>query len=74
MLNCDECMERLYPYLDRELNEAELRDVQFHLELCPPCQERFQFEENVLRLVGRCGRKLEAPESLVDRVRRLCNQ
>lgn len=71
MLNCDEVTNRLYQYLDRELSEEELREVRLHLDLCPPCQERFEFEENILRLVGRCGRKLSAPPSLVDKVRKL---
>lgn len=74
MLNCDETMDRLYAYLDRELTDAELAEVQRHLDACPPCQHRFTFEQNVLRLVGECARNLAAPPDLVERVRRLCQR
>ncbi|HET9014103.1 MAG TPA: zf-HC2 domain-containing protein [Thermomicrobiaceae bacterium] len=71
MLNCDETMDRLYAFLDRELTADELAEVQGHLDACPPCRYRFTFEENVLRLVGECARHLSAPPDLVERVRRL---
>jgi len=44
MLNCEECVERLYPFLDRELSEEEQRDVRTHLGLCRHCQHRFRFD------------------------------
>lgn len=74
MLDCDEVLERLYYFLDRELSDAELAEVRSHLEACPPCRDRFTFEQNVLRRVGTCARKLNAPPSLVDKVRRMCDQ
>lgn len=74
MLDCDEVVERLYHYLDRELSDAEVAEVQRHLDACPPCRDRFTFEENVLRLVRTCARRLSAPPSLVEKVRRLCDQ
>lgn len=74
VLDCDEVVDRLYAYLDRELTAEEQAEVQRHLDACPPCKDRFRFEENVLRLVGRCARQLSAPPSLVDRVRRMCDQ
>jgi anti-sigma factor (TIGR02949 family) len=74
MGDCKETLDRLYEYLDRELSEAERREVQQHLDDCPPCLDRFKFEENVLRLVRRCCRDVEAPPSLVEKVRQICNQ
>ncbi|HLI51459.1 MAG TPA: zf-HC2 domain-containing protein [Thermomicrobiaceae bacterium] len=72
MLDCNEVMRRLDEFIDRELNDEELAEVQAHLDRCGHCAERFRFEENVLRLVGRCGRQLSAPPELVRRVRRMC--
>lgn len=72
MLDCTEVMRRLDEYIDRELSDEELVEVQSHLDRCGHCAERFHFEENVLRLVGRCGRQLSAPPELVQRVRKMC--
>jgi mycothiol system anti-sigma-R factor len=74
MGDCKETLDRLYEYLDRELSEQEQIEVQQHLDDCPPCRDRFHFEENVLRVVRRCCRDVSAPPSLVEKVRRICNQ
>lgn len=72
--NCQEAMERLFEFLDRELSNEEQLEVHQHLERCPPCREHFRFEENVLRRIGASCRKVEAPPELVERVRRLCSE
>lgn len=72
--NCQEAMERLYAFLDRELSDEEQEEVRLHLAHCPRCRERFTFEENVLRRVRLCCRQVEAPPELVARVRRLRGQ
>lgn len=74
MTRCDDCLERLYEYLDRELSPEELREVQGHLEACPPCRDRFTFEANILRLVRECCRQVTAPPGLRERVQRLAAQ
>lgn len=74
MSNCSETLQRLYEYIDRELSNEEQAEVQRHLDDCPPCRDRFKFEENVLRQVRRCCRDVSAPPSLVEKVRRICNQ
>lgn len=71
MLNCDEVAERLYSYLDRELSPEEMAAVQRHLNACPPCRRWFVFEENILRFVGECARRVRAPEELAARIREL---
>jgi anti-sigma factor (TIGR02949 family) len=74
MGDCRETLDKLYEYLDRELSQDEQLEVQRHLDDCPPCRDRFHFEENVLRVVRRCCRDVSAPPSLVEKVRRICNQ
>lgn len=69
---CEEIAQQLYHYIDRELSPEEQRQVQQHLDDCPPCQKWFRLEVDVLRLVGECGRRLEAPPMLIEKVRRLC--
>lgn len=71
MYDCDECLERLYPFLDRALDEAEQVEVRRHLSLCRPCLTRFRFEGNVLRAVGEAARTTGCPEEVRLRILRV---
>ena len=68
MINCKTTVERLYPYLDRELSELELVEVREHLALCPPCAKHFEFESGMLRIVGDACRSVEAPDGLKAKI------
>ena len=68
MYNCTECMEQIYPFLDRELSGAEQLEVRQHLSLCRDCLDRFRFEGNVLRALGTVGRKVGCPEDTKQRL------
>ena len=69
MMNCQEALEKLHAYLDRELTGAEQREVETHLATCPDCSSMFQFESGMLRLVGSHCRATQAPITLQQRVR-----
>lgn len=43
-MRCRECIEHLYEYLDRELTPAVEAEIRTHLEHCPPCGHKFDFE------------------------------
>lgn len=70
MFDCKACEERLYQFLDRELDPEEQREVREHLERCPPCVDRFRFEGNVLREIGAIARKGGCPEETRQRLLR----
>ena len=36
--HCEQTMQKLSVYIDRELSDAEVRSVKAHLEDCPPCE------------------------------------
>ncbi len=74
MYNCKECLERLYPFLDRELNQTEQLEVQLHLGRCRPCVTRFRFEGNVLRYIGEVARATGCPEEARRRILRTCGK
>jgi mycothiol system anti-sigma-R factor len=62
-MNCRECKEHLYEYLDRELTPAVERDIRHHLEECPPCGEHFDFEKLFLDfLKARCHAQGASPD------------
>ena len=69
MLTCTECVEKLQPFLDRELSDAEHTEVEHHLVACGPCADAFTIVGSMLRVVGRSCRSTVATEELKARVR-----
>jgi anti-sigma factor (TIGR02949 family) len=62
-MNCRECVEHLYEFLDREVTPELEQDIRRHLEECPPCEEQFDFEALFLRfLKARCQSQGAPPE------------
>jgi len=66
--SCDQTMERLHSYVDRELNDFEMAEVKKHLDDCPPCEQHFEFNLQVKRLVHTKGCPEKAPKALVERI------
>src|SRR6266849_740043 len=69
-MNCRECVEHLYEFLDRELTPDVEREIREHLEDCPPCGEQFDFEELFLRFrrraLGSTPRSQESQKQLLE--------
>jgi len=54
-MNCRECVEHLYEYLDREMTPDLEREIRAHLAHCPPCGEQHDFEALFLKFLrARC--------------------
>jgi mycothiol system anti-sigma-R factor len=67
-MNCRECLEHLYEYLDRELTPDVEREIRQHLTECPPCGEQHDFEGLFLKFVkARCSTQ-GAPPALRRRI------
>jgi mycothiol system anti-sigma-R factor len=67
-VNCRECVEHLYEYLDRELTPELEREIRTHLAECPPCGEQLDFEALFLKfLKARCSAQ-GAPPTLRRRI------
>jgi anti-sigma factor (TIGR02949 family) len=60
--DCDKCEERLQPYLDRELSDAERAEAEVHLSGCDYCRRRYRFEENLRRYVRQAVEEPIPPE------------
>ncbi len=69
-MKCRECVEHLYPFLDRELTPELEREVRAHLEDCPPCGEYFDFEDAFLKFLQARCRAQGAPAELKHRILR----
>ena len=70
-MDCADCLERLYSYLDRELSPVEVTQVRSHLDDCGGCEDNFVIEERFLARVRDCctGDKGDkAPADLRSRI------
>ena len=56
---CSEVLDRIYDYIDGELDDAERRhEIKHHLEECAPCLREYGLEEAVQRLGLRAAQPL----------------
>jgi anti-sigma factor (TIGR02949 family) len=69
-LSCEEVIDKLLEYLDRELDAAAQHEVERHLETCRGCFSRAEFERRLRARVAETG-DVKAPESLRRRIRAL---
>ena len=64
---CSESLHELYTFLDGELTVERRVAIQQHLDDCPPCGERYDFEAE-LRIVVQEKCREQVPEHLKQRV------
>ncbi len=70
-MNCEEALEQLWQYLDRELDAEVSGRLERHLQECRECFSRAQFEQKLRALLRRsCGEE-QAPPELRERLRKL---
>ena len=53
---CADVLDRVYAYLDGEIDLAECAKIRQHLEECAPCLEEYDLDSAIKALVARtCG-------------------
>ena len=67
-MDCDDCVEKLYAFLDKELAPTERKEVAQHLADCGECDDNFVFEARFLEVLRDCGTSDIAPAELRRRV------
>jgi len=50
---CSEVLDKVYEYIDGELDSARVHDIKHHLDECGPCLAEFGLEEQVKAIVKR---------------------
>ena len=73
MSKCNQAVERIYHYLDDEINWYRRMRINWHLRSCPPCEGAFEFE-NRLRLVVREKSAEDVPAEFIERLRGLLRE
>ncbi|GAA2903061.1 hypothetical protein GCM10010517_69020 [Streptosporangium fragile] len=54
--DCREVLEKVYSYLDGELDEGKYADIRQHLDECHPCLEEYGLEQVIKQLIAKhCG-------------------
>ncbi len=66
MADCGDTIRELYAYLDEVLDEAVRAQITSHLDQCPDCQDRVEFEHTLKARI----RIRAAEEPLPDTLRR----
>ena len=67
-ISCEEVLAEVEHFLHGELDLAEAARLSNHLDTCPPCFERAEFQRKLKEIVKfKC--RSEAPDRLVWRVR-----
>ncbi len=70
-LSCQQCADQLADFLDRELSREEVKLVEAHLDGCGDCAREFRFEGAVVDCLKATLRRVKAPPTLLERIRRL---
>ena len=65
--SCRDAVERLYHYLDGELDDRRRAAIRNHLDECLPCLEVFGFETELRQVIARKCRD-QVPEELRIRI------
>lgn len=67
-MDCGDCLERLYTFLDTELSVEERAAVRSHIERCHDCGGHFELEARFLEQLRDCCTSDAAPPVLRERV------
>lgn len=71
--HCEELLEKLFRYIDRELPEEELRFIAEHLEECGQCEAEYRIYVRIRKMVASCPHEV-APDCLREKVRGIIDQ
>lgn len=44
-MNCEEALKKLFEVVDKEVTQADKKEILRHLEHCRHCMSRYEFEE-----------------------------
>lgn len=65
--DCSEVLDRVFSFIDNELQSADKSEIQEHLDECLPCLQKYDLERTVKALVARSCSE-HAPDTLREKV------
>jgi anti-sigma factor (TIGR02949 family) len=69
MISCEEAVERVYEFLDGELDADMMESIGEHIGVCQRCYPYFNFERIFLDHIRSKGLRTEKSENLEQRIR-----
>ena len=69
-MTCEAVLSHLYAYLDNEVNEQLLAEIDHHLEDCRECFSRAEFEKLLRKRVEKSN-EADVPDDVQDRIQAL---
>lgn len=70
IISCEDVIERLFAYLDSELDDSTRAEIDRHLRRCHDCFSRKEFETRLREKIAASGTE-KAPDRLRQRVEAL---
>ena len=70
-MNCEEAVEKVWQFLDKELDGEAFAEMQKHLEECRHCFSKVEFEERLRTMLRRSCCTEQAPAELRERLTKL---
>ncbi len=68
IIDCTTAVQRMWDFLDGELDGARMREVEAHLTACRRCPSHFAFAQSLLESIAASRAVFEQPEELKLRV------
>lgn len=68
LIDCTTAARRLWDYVDGELDDARMAEVEAHLAICQQCPAHFAFAKSLLESIKAARARLEDPRALRQRV------
>ncbi len=71
-MKCNEVVDRVYAFLDGEMNLDEVLEFKDHLKICLPCKAYVQFEEKLIQIIkSKCvSDESKIPSALMDKIKK----
>lgn len=67
-MDCEQVIQLLWTWLDRELEAAVCQEVEEHVRACLRCKEHADFERRLREIIQACCKKERAPAGLKARL------
>jgi mycothiol system anti-sigma-R factor len=67
-MNCKESLQKIYEFLDGEMEKLPMHEIEKHLDNCRGCWDRFEFEKQLKELVKKSCCKETCTDALKKRI------